>query len=286
MMRRVRGFSFAPCSARRRRRGRQRRRHPGPEGYAPSGCPRGRLGSGTVFTEFRSRRVRQHLDLSARDLLLVHADEPTVTGLQGYRNSRAIALDALELQPSAMRLRDAPADRQPQPGSSGRPCPGRAHPVEPLCHLRRMFRRYSYPRVSDGDWYEDETDAVSRELHSAGLLLPQCGAHVMTPWETVEAHLALAWVLNHDLASPPRKLVLSRANLNRTNAFLFCSAFWTEPVRTHDGTSRSGAAMYFPIDAFDSLGGEGGHRGPTPAFMASLGVWSDWTHGVLAGTSD
>jgi hypothetical protein len=135
-------------------------------------------------------------------------------------------------------------------------------------------------------WYDDETDVVSRELHSAGLFFPHCGAHVLTPWETVEAHLALVWVLKHDPGNQLRKLLLKLANLNRTNSFYFYPAFWTDPVRAHDGTSRSGPGMYFPIEPFYSLEGEGGHRGPTAAYMASLGLWNNWMFEALADTSD
>lgn len=135
-------------------------------------------------------------------------------------------------------------------------------------------------------WYDDETDAVSRELHSAGLFFPHCGAHVLTPWETAEAHLAIVWVLKHDPTNPLRKLLLKLANLNRTNSFYFYPAFWTAPVRAHDGTSRSGPGMYFPIEPFYSLEGEGGHRGPTAAYMASLGLWNDWMFEAVADTSD
>lgn len=135
-------------------------------------------------------------------------------------------------------------------------------------------------------WYDDETDPVSRELHSAGLFFPHCGAHVLTPWETAEAHLALVGVLKHDPGNPLRKLLLKLANLNRTNSFYFYPAYWTAPVRAHDATTRTGPGTYFPIEPFYSLEGDGGHRGQTAAYMASLGLWNDWMYEALAVATD
>jgi hypothetical protein len=121
-------------------------------------------------------------------------------------------------------------------------------------------------------WYEDETDAVSRELRNAGLFYPHCGAHVATPWETTEAHLMIAWTLKHDRAHPLTALLLKLSNLNRVNAFHFFPATWTAPVLALDKDNRPALGRYFPIEPFYCLEGPGGHRGPTAAYMAGMAL--------------
>lgn len=135
-------------------------------------------------------------------------------------------------------------------------------------------------------WYEDETDAVSRELHSAGLFYPHGGAHVVTPWETAEAHLALAWTLGHDRTHPLTELLLKLSNLNRLNAFWFFPATWTPTVLALEPARQPGNGWYFPIEPFYCLEGTGGHRGPTAAYMASLALWNYWLYEALAQADD
>lgn len=135
-------------------------------------------------------------------------------------------------------------------------------------------------------WYEDETDPVSRELRSAGLFYPHGGAHVATPWETAEAHLAIAWTLKHDCEHPLTELLLKLSNLNRTNSFYFFPATWTEPVLALDDLPRPAFGRYFPIEPFYCLEGTGGHRGPTAAYMAGLALWNAWLYESLAEASD
>ena len=131
-------------------------------------------------------------------------------------------------------------------------------------------------------WYEDETDPIARELHMAGLFFPHCGAHVVTPWETSEAHLAIAWVLKHDPSNPLTPLLLKLANLNRTAAFNFFPACWSDTVRKLDPHPRSAPGLYFPIEPFYSLEGAGGHTGPTAAYMAGLALWNSWLFDATA----
>lgn len=134
-------------------------------------------------------------------------------------------------------------------------------------------------------WYEDETDPISRQLHNAGLFYPHGGAHVATPWETAEAHLMIAWALQHDRAHPLTPLLLRLSNLNRLNAFHFFPAAWTDPVLALDPSSHKAAGAYFPIEPFHSLEGDG-HRGPTAAYMAGLALWNDWLYEALAEATD
>lgn len=135
-------------------------------------------------------------------------------------------------------------------------------------------------------WYEDETDPVSRELRSAGLFYPHGGAHVATPWETAEAHLAIAWTLKHDREHPLTDLLVKLSNLNRSNSFYFFPATWTEPVLTLDRRNRPAWEQYFPIEPFYCLEGTGGHRGQTAAYMAGLALWNAWLYESLAEASD
>ena len=135
-------------------------------------------------------------------------------------------------------------------------------------------------------WYEDETDPVSRELRSAGLFYPHGGAHVATPWENVEAHLMIAWALKHDRDNPLTDLLVKLSNLNRINAFYFFPAAWSPTVQAIDQPRRKDLGQNFPIEAFYSLEGIGGHRGPTAAYMAGLALWNDWLYSALAEATD
>jgi hypothetical protein len=135
-------------------------------------------------------------------------------------------------------------------------------------------------------WYEDETDPVSRDLRSAGLFYPHAGAHVATPWETVEAQLIITWTLKHDRDHPLTELLLKLSNLNRTNSFFFFPATWTEPVLALEGPNRPTRGRYFPIEPFYCLEGTGGHRGQTAAYMAGLALWNAWLYESLSEASD
>jgi len=135
-------------------------------------------------------------------------------------------------------------------------------------------------------WYEDETTPLARELQSAGLFYPHGGAHVVTPWETVEAHLTLAGVLRHDPNHPLTELLLRLSNLNRVNASGFFPACWSARVRAHDPRPRPAIEEHFPIEPFYSLEGTGGHQGPTAAYMASLSLWNHWLYDALAEADD
>jgi hypothetical protein len=131
-------------------------------------------------------------------------------------------------------------------------------------------------------WYEDETDAVSRELGNAGLFYPHGGAHVATPWETSEANLMIAWALKHDRKHPLTELLLKLSNLNRVNSFHFFPAFWTKPVLALEAKERPAHGKYFPIEPFYCLEGTGGHHGATAGYMAGLALWNDWLYEALA----
>lgn len=135
-------------------------------------------------------------------------------------------------------------------------------------------------------WYEDQTDAPSRDLDNLGLFLPFGGAVSATPWETNEAQLALAWILGHDRQMPPevRALLLRLSSLHRRSALLFYSPTWSEEVRSID-PSLGDQFRYLPVEPFYSLEG-GGHRGGRAAYMAGAALWDYWMYEALGRASD
>jgi len=136
-------------------------------------------------------------------------------------------------------------------------------------------------------WYDDQTDAPSRSLSNLGLFLPFGGACSATPWETCEAHLALAWILKHDTQMPDdvRELLLRLSNLHRRSALLFYPPTWPDAVRELDPGATHEAWPYLPTEPFYSLEG-GGHRGAPAAYMAGSAVWCYWLYEALARSTD
>ncbi len=132
-------------------------------------------------------------------------------------------------------------------------------------------------------WYEDETDAISRELRNAGLFYPHGGAHVATPWETTEANLCITSLLKHDTLNPIYPLLLKLTNLNRINSFYFYPAACSDTVL---GIRQPGVGQYFPIEPFYCLEGNGGHRGQTAAYMSGMSMWNYWLYEALAEADD
>ena len=133
-------------------------------------------------------------------------------------------------------------------------------------------------------WYEDETDAVSRELKSLGLFFPHGGAYNPCPWRTVEANLCLAWLLRHWPDLPVRELLVKLFNLKCVNAFHFYPATWNDTVRRHAGETMNAPNLYHPIEPFYTLEA-GGHRGQ-PALYKPTAMWNDWLYEALAEASD
>jgi len=135
-------------------------------------------------------------------------------------------------------------------------------------------------------WYEDETDAVSRDLRNAGLFYPHGGAHVTTPWENLEAYVGIVDVLANNSAPAIRELLLKLANLNRINSYYYYPAVYTPTVQALDPGRPKDLGQYFPIEPFYSLEGTSGHAGLGAAYMASLGMWNYWLYEALAQCDD
>lgn len=131
-------------------------------------------------------------------------------------------------------------------------------------------------------WYEDDSDPVARSVRSAGLFYPHSGAASLCPWETVEANLCLAQHLLKDPEGPAREIILRLLNLNRINSFHFFPAAYNGRLRERDHRNSEQVDDYFPVESFYTLEGQGGHQGPTAAYMAGLAMWNYWMYEALA----
>ena len=238
--------------------------------------------------------VREPWQAGAYAQLMVQAFE--TTGAPEYRLEAQRAVDAL-LERMTFRVQNEVYDRQYGDAAEfpvtelfgnawGVAAAYRLHEATGQPKYLRYSRDFMNTLLRLTFWYEDETDAVSRELRSAGLFYPHGGAHVATPWETAEAHLAIAWALKHDREHPLTDLLVRLSNLNRINAFYFFPAAWSEPVLALDKAGRPALGQYFPVEPFYCLEGTGGHRGQTAAYMAGLALWNDWLYEALAEASD
>ncbi|MEI7634243.1 MAG: hypothetical protein WCK47_08190 [bacterium] len=137
-------------------------------------------------------------------------------------------------------------------------------------------------------WHEDRTDAVNRELGHAGLFYAYVGAACATPWETTEAHLCIAWLLDRDVSNPLNPLLLKLSNLNRINSFHFYPATYGPAVRALNPDLRRDVGQYFPVEPLyqlESMGGSTGKEG-TALYMAGNSIWNWWMYEALAAASD
>ena len=234
--------------------------------------------------------VREPWQAGAYAYLMLQAFE--ITGEQEYQTEAQHAIEAL-MERMAFRVQNKIYDRHYTDAAEfpvtelfgnawGIAAAYRLYEVTGNPKFLRYSRDFMNTLLRLTPWYEDETDPVSRALGSAGLFYPHGGAHVATPWETAEAHLMIAWTLKHDRQHPLTNLLLKLSNLNRSNAFYFFPATWTEPVLTLDGANRPISERYFPIEPFYCLEGTGGHRGRTAAYMAGLALWNAWLYEALA----
>lgn len=134
-------------------------------------------------------------------------------------------------------------------------------------------------------WGEDASTPTARELRSLGLFYPHGGAYNLTPWETNEATLCLAWLLPRLPESPVRSLLVRLVNCHRLHGLDFFPAAWSEPVRRHHGETVAPPWDAFPIEPFHTLEGPGGHRG-LPALYKPTALWNAWCFEALAGCDD
>ncbi|MCX7018225.1 MAG: LamG domain-containing protein [Candidatus Sumerlaeota bacterium] len=171
------------------------------------------------------------------------------------------------------------------------PC-GNAYGVVAACKVYEytsnpLFLEYSRRFVDSvmrlEFWYEDEVNAVSRDLNNLGLILAHGGAVNATPWENTDAFLAFAYALKHDKQSPKTDLLLKLTNLYRLNSFYFFWPTFSDNVRALDPSLNNDGVPYLPIEPFySSIEGSGGHRGPKAAYMANTAIWNYWLFEALA----
>ncbi len=135
-------------------------------------------------------------------------------------------------------------------------------------------------------WYEDRIDEVARALDRLGLFLPHAGAASATPWESVEAHLAIAWLIGRDAVPALTPLLLKLSNCYRRSSLLFHPPAFPPAVRALDPSLASSPTSFLPIEPFYSLEARGGHRGPQAAYMGNLALWNWWMFEALATADD
>lgn len=135
-------------------------------------------------------------------------------------------------------------------------------------------------------WYEDDADPVARDLRNAGLFYPHGGAHLSCPWETSEAYLSIAWLIQNYRDNDLQPLLVKMANLSRVNSFYYYPATYSDRVAALDPTRRKDIGMYWPIEPYYGLEATGAGRGPTAAYMANNAMWNWWMFEALAEASD
>jgi hypothetical protein len=138
-------------------------------------------------------------------------------------------------------------------------------------------------------WFEDQTDARSRDVRSLGLFYPFVAAPTPTAWETAEANLCLAWLLKHDRTNSRAPLLARLSNLNRINSFYFYPATFTPAIRSINPGLRTDVGQYFPTENMYTLefpGGSGGSPNQTAMYMCGLGLWNNWLYEALAAATN
>jgi hypothetical protein len=136
-------------------------------------------------------------------------------------------------------------------------------------------------------WFDDESDAYSRDMNTVGLFLPHGGAYHSTPWESIEAHLSLAWLLKHDRTLPTRELLLKMLNVQRKNSFYYFATTFSPQLVARDPSVRNSDGLYFPIEPlYNGAEANGGSTGGKAGYMASVALWNHWMFDAVATTND
>lgn len=138
-------------------------------------------------------------------------------------------------------------------------------------------------------WFEDQTDARSRDIRTLGLFYPFVAAATPTSWETAEANLCLAWLLKNDRTNSRAALLARLSNLNRINSLYFYPATFTPAVRSINPGLRTDVGQYFPTENMYTLefpSGSGGSPDETAIYMSGLGLWNNWLYEALAVATD
>jgi hypothetical protein len=135
-------------------------------------------------------------------------------------------------------------------------------------------------------WYESQLadDRRDRAVHNAGLFRNHSGAMTGSPWETIEAYLAMTVYLKH--RQPAWELLLRLFNLQRINGFYFYPPFAPEAAVACRRLDEH-PARYLPIEDFYTMehGGTHGAMGRA-VYMSSLALWNYVLYEAFAASSD
>lgn len=134
-------------------------------------------------------------------------------------------------------------------------------------------------------WYDDNSDAVARDLNNLGLFRPHGGHYGTCPWENIEAYLPLLELLRD--ADPPDPLLLKMFNLQRATAFYYFPPVWSDLVSAPNPRLYHHDCRYLPIENFYTLeaGGTHGSMGRC-IYMCSIAFYNYLLYEALAETDD
>jgi hypothetical protein len=152
-------------------------------------------------------------------------------------------------------------------------------------NYRQYARDYCNLLVRMAFWYDDETDATSRDLNNLGLFRAHGGHYGTCPWENIEAYLPLTVYLKHD--SYHETLLLKLFNLQRITSYYFFAPTWTALVAEPNPELYHHECQYLPIENFYTLefGGTHGSMGRC-IYMCSQAPWNYLLYEAFAGVSD
>lgn len=151
-------------------------------------------------------------------------------------------------------------------------------------YLRSYSQRFLNGLVRLTYWYEDNTDAISRELRNAGLFIPFGGGTAATTLETTQANLCMIWMLKHDRENSLYSLMLKLTNLNRINSFYFYPATFGPASHRIAPRLRRDIGMYFPMEPLYGLECQYSTDDPNASalYMAGTSLWNWWMYEALA----
>ena len=134
-------------------------------------------------------------------------------------------------------------------------------------------------------WYDDRSDALSRELNNLGLFRAHGGHYGTCPWENIEVYLPLTVFLKH--TSSHNELLLKLFNLQRINSFYYYPPSWTPLVAAPNPELYHHVCQYLPIENFYTLefGGTHGSMGRC-IYMCSQAIWNYLLYEAFAETTD
>jgi hypothetical protein len=150
---------------------------------------------------------------------------------------------------------------------------------------RQYARDYFNIFVRMAFWYDDESDATSRDLNNLGLFRAHGGHYGTCPWENIEAYLPLTVYLKYDTYH--EALLLKLFNLQRITSYYFFAPTWSTLVAEPNPELYHHECQYLPIENFYTLefGGTHGSMGRC-IYMCSQAPWNYLLYEAFATVSD